>query len=350
VSCLQDRGGRGAVESWEGACTLLGLENALSHVISYGSPDQGLMDLAASNFTEGRFANRSFCTTPVELLSNDGLDSVISHGTGFYWHHAGTDFVVTNWHVLSGRNPFTGDRLSEKGFFPKKVRIYGWSLMSRGDELEMKRPSWTVDIGDDGLEIMRIPPEVNGHIVDIAAIPITMGSAMEKDLDEAGQQKFGALEPRVNLMGGDRISSQAGDDCMIIGYPLAQYTGLMLPVWKRGSLATDTSMAVDQSPAFLVDAATSPAMSGSPIFRRVSGLLRLDRTTGIIAEATGYEFVGVYAGRLESKELDRVNVGYGWFANHVEEAVLISLGRWLKLAMMRNLAKAGEATSGEEDS
>lgn len=121
---------------------------------------------------------------------------------------------------------------------------------------------------------------------------------------------------------------------MIVGYPLITYTGLYLPIWKRGSLATDTNMSVDDSPAFLIDAATSSAMSGSPIFRRVSGVLTKEGD-GTVSETTGYQFVGVYAGRLESAELERVNVGYGWFGNHVDEAIDVSWNRFQRLADLR---------------
>jgi hypothetical protein len=294
-----------------------------------------LLDEAVQNFSGARFATRSFCTTPVELLSRDGLDTRISHGTGFFWHRCGIDYVVTNWHVLSGRNPFTGEMLSvSNGFIPDRIRVHGWKVSSHGNTLSLLRTGWTAELGDEGADIMKEPPMVRGKVVDIAAIPVPPGFVIEKDLDAAGQAKFGRLDPRVNMMTEDKIVSQAGDECMIVGYPLITYTGLYLPIWKRGSLATDTNMSVDDSPAFLIDAATSSAMSGSPIFRRVSGVLTKEGD-GTVSETTGYQFVGVYAGRLESAELERVNVGYGWFGNHVDEAIDVSWNRFQRLADLR---------------
>lgn len=308
----------------------------MPHIITYGSPEQTLLDEAVQNFTDARFSTRSFCTTPVELLSNDGLDTVISHGTGFYWQRNGIDYVVTNWHVISGRNPFTGEMLSvSNGFIPDRIRVHGWKISCHGKKLNMLRTGWTVNLGDEGIEVMREPPRVRGKVVDIVAIPLPEDFVMVRELDDAGKEKFGDLEPRVNLAEEDKISTQVGDDCMIIGYPLTQYTGLLLPIWKRGSISTDTNMTVDNSPAFLIDAATSSAMSGSPIFRRVSSPAMVDTNTRTVSEAVGYQFVGVYAGRLESKDLERVNIGYGWFGNHVDDAIDVSMDRWNAVIALR---------------
>lgn len=307
-----------------------------THKITYGSPDQALINQAITNFTGACFSPLSFCTTPVELLSLDKSESPLSHATGFFWHHRGVDFVVTNWHVITGQNLFTRELIDQKTLFvPRKLRVYGWKIRSEGDVVEMRRPDWTVDLGDDGMKAFLEPPKIDGWAVDIAAIPLPPGFVMERQLDENGQAKFGHIEPRINLTERDKISSQAGDDCVLLGYPFANHTGLYLPVWKRGGIATDTNMAVDGSPAFLIDAATSSGMSGSPIFRRVTGAVKLDKTNGTVSEVRGFEFVGVYAGRLESEELERVNVGYGWFAAQVDAAVSHSWNIWQSILNSR---------------
>lgn len=240
------------------------------------------------------------------------------------------DFVVTNWHAISGRYAFTGDLLDrEMAFVPRKLRVYGWRISGAdGAHMEIKRTGWTVDLGDEGIPLFADPPQVDGRTVDIAAIPLPPNFAMDRKGLPAGRHGFDRVQPCVNLRTQDRIETQAGDECVLLGYPLRQYSGLLLPIWKRGSLATETNMTVDGSPAFLIDAATSSAMSGSPIFRRISGATQVDPATQIVSEIRGFEFLGVYAGRLQSAELAQINVGYGWLGNQVDAAVAVSWTRW----------------------
>ncbi len=307
----------------------------MPHVITYGSPDEELMREAARNFAGATFSRPSFCTTPVELLSNDGLESVIGHGTGFFWQEGGTDYVVTNWHVLSGRNPFTEEIMSPHGFVPERVRVHGWRLSGQNGRLVIGRRAFVLNFGPDGAAAFSTPLRVAGRVLDIVAIPLPADMVWHADLRSPELEEFRDVQPRINLMTQDLIDTEAGDDCVILGYPLKHYTGLMLPLWKKGSLATESNMAVDSSPAFLVDCATSSAMSGAPILRRVAGPVSVDPATERLRQRAGHQLVGIYAGRLQSQELDRINVGYGWFASQIAPAVLASRERWAELLNAR---------------
>jgi hypothetical protein len=308
----------------------------VSNVLSYGSPDQALIDQARLTFASATYSSLSFTTTPVELLSLDGKDHVKKHASGFFWRHAGIDFVITNWHVVSGRNPFTGELLDSKtGFVPQKIKVHGWAIATPQGKVSLKRTGWTADLGEEGARAFANPPIIDGCVVDIAAIPLPARFPMDRAPDISHTSPFATLEPRLNLFKQDRIASQAGDDCVILGYPLKNYTGLYLPIWKRGALATESNMPVDGLPAFLIDAATSPAMSGSPIFRRAVAGAAFDKQTKIVSEVRGFEFVGVYAGRLMDAELNAINVGYGWLASQVEGAVAHSWKIWKGVADVR---------------
>lgn len=315
----------------------------MAHTISYGSPDQGLVNDAIANFTDAKFATLSFCTTPVEILSFDGKDSVIAHGTGFFWHHAGIDFVVTNWHVLSGRNPFTLELMSDKAIIPDRIRIFGWEILTENGQVEFKRASYTYALGEFGREAFAKPPMIGGKVVDIVALPVPPGFAMTRGPDAEGYRKLPPIEPRVNMRAQDKIATEAGDDCVLLGYPLANYSRSRLPIWKRGSIATDTNMAIDGSPAFLIDAATSSAMSGSPVFRRASTAPTVHPETKVVSQFHAVQFIGVYAGRLQSKELSAINVGYCWFANQVDAAVAEAWKIWQAVAEEKSASLAAEA-------
>jgi hypothetical protein len=150
------------------------------HIIGYGSPDQSLIDDAVANFTEAKFANLSFSTTPVEILSVDGKDIVIGHGTGFFWRHDGVDFVVTNWHVLSGRNPFTLELMSDQAIIPDRIRVFGWEILTANGQVEFKRASYTYTLGEYGQEAFSSPPIIEGRVVDIVGLPVPPGFVMKR--------------------------------------------------------------------------------------------------------------------------------------------------------------------------
>lgn len=294
-----------------------------SYVLTYGSPSNSLIDEALKTFTGGRISHLSSCTTPVEILSNDGKDTVVGTASGFFWHHSGRDWIVTNWHVVSGRNIFT-KALAPNGLIPRKIRVYGWVIKHiAGVQISTSRQIFTYTLPDVVIEKLSVPVQVNGKEVDIFALPLPPNFAMRKELPTGqAMNGWGTVKACVNQIEQDKINSEAGDDCMVVGYPLKNHTGLLYPIWKRGSISTDTAFSIDDAPAFLVDAATSSGMSGSPVFRRIVGATEINKATQVISEHKGYQFVGVYAGRLQSAELEKINMGYVWFGSLMEPTLI----------------------------
>ncbi len=72
---------------------------------------------------------------------------------------------------------------------------------------------------------------------------------------------------------------------------------------------------------FLIDSATTSGMSGSPILRRVSTFTADNKELGALQEFHALEFIGVYAGRLQSADLAATNLGYGWYQVLIPEVV-----------------------------
>src|SRR5688572_27098665 len=51
-------------------------------------------------------------------------DRQLGIATGFVWEHQDSYFLVTNWHVITGLHPQTGQPLSESGATPDVLRIW----------------------------------------------------------------------------------------------------------------------------------------------------------------------------------------------------------------------------------
>lgn len=289
-------------------------------VLTYGDGGTAATSAAHANFAGAGLNGLSLTCTPIELLSNDGKDDVVATASGFFWLHDGRPHLVTNWHVISGRNPFTFE-LGPTGFIPRKLRYYGISLTVDGPHVRFERTLWTLELDDEVMAVLEKPPEVAGRAIDIWAVPIAPGIVFGKD---PARKAFSGSETAtcfVNESTGKPIVTRAGDDCFILGYPLNNSAGLRPPIWKRGSIASDTNIGVGGYPIFLVDAAVTPAMSGSPIFRRVVTFAADNKDIGAIQEFTHFEHIGVYAGRLQSALLQATNLGYGWYRSLIDDAI-----------------------------
>ena len=94
------------------------------------------------------------------------------------------------------------------------------------------------------------------------------------------------------------------DDVFVIGYPWGlSGSGGALPIYKRGSIASEPAIDYLGLPRFLIDCRTSAAMSGSPVLVEHSGVWNPNGSmTGDSIIGTLVNFVGVYSGRLLSSE------------------------------------------------
>src|SRR3546814_14653887 len=89
------------------------------------------------------------------------------------------------------------------------------------------------------------------------------------------------------------------------------------PIWKRGSLASDSNVSMNRSPAFLVDSAVTSSMSGSPVLRRFGSKSRISES-GTIVETASYNLIGAYAGRLQRADLEQTNLGSACYPSWIE--------------------------------
>jgi hypothetical protein len=133
----------------------------------------------------------------------------------------------------------------------------------------------------------------------------------------------------------DALSTHVGSQVFITGYPYQHYEGWMLPIWKRGSIASEPLWPFDDKPMFLVDSKTSPGMSGSPVFRRDFGAIPLQNGQ-IVHSKGGTEFVGVYSGRIAGPNMIDLDIGYVWAAYLINELFESSF-HYKKLATKYNI-------------
>ena len=120
------------------------------------------------------------------------------------------------------------------------------------------------------------------------------------------------------------------DDVFVIGYPFgisgsSRDRGAM-PIYKRGSIASEPMLDFDRRPCLLIDCRTFPGMSGSPVVVSHSGLWNPEgKFAGNSIIGTVDNLLGVYSGRMTNRmcEINKVtsDIGVVWKMQAVQQVV-----------------------------
>ena len=269
------------------------------------------------------FDSLSFRTTPIEIHGVDNDESIVGHATGFFWRRNGKSYLITNRHVVTNRNGFTTEYVNQC-LQPLKITFYAgeWispNLLISGQTGQMRFARTAQKIllyNDDNTAAWFEDPLFNQYRTDIVAIPISYSPTINHPTQN----------PFLNEFGYDSLHTFVGADVFIVGYPYRNYEGMMIPIWKRGSIAAEPQFPVDKNPLFFVDALTKDGMSGSPVFRRTFGPAPLANGVLQLDNFVTTEFVGVYSGRMGSTELAQAAIGMAWYANRIDK--IIDAGRF----------------------
>lgn len=238
--------------------------------------------------------------TKLELLC---ANAVIGTATGFFLRHGAQWSLVTNWHVLSGRDPNTGQSHRADGAVPDSCRFYSCFFL---DRKLVWRPNLIslIDQSNGEPNWMQHP---RGQDIDIASISVDVECiGLAKDLlDPTGHRPNMWMSP--------------GMDVLLPGYPLGLTSNGLMPIWKRGSIASSLQFGHSVDQYFFVDTATRSGMSGAPCIAaagptfyelspETSKMVRVDLPAC-------WRFLGVYSGRKNSSDSFEAQVGVVWREN-----------------------------------
>jgi hypothetical protein len=239
----------------------------------------------------------------------------LSVATGFFYQHNVRSFLITNYHVVSGRHPDSGAVLDPRGSCPDSLVLgiasvagiheqsgaqiiqWKWMTLSLYNKDEIAKPVWTEH------------PE-HGRRFDAIAIPL---SGIEETHITAANAES------LNL---DKIRIYPSMEVFILGYPRGMSGGGHFPIWKRGTIATEPDFDLDGLPRFYIDTATREGMSGSPVYAQEVGywLPEGESDPSKASIGKGRRFVGVYSGRIGAEDEFKAQLGIVW-----KESALISL-------------------------
>ncbi|WP_282950262.1 MULTISPECIES: trypsin-like peptidase domain-containing protein [unclassified Sphingopyxis] len=230
-------------------------------------------------------------------------DQRLGVGTAFPWLLPDTSLaLITNWHVAAGRNHETDACLHPMAGVPDHLRVHvpqnersdAPYIVSVATMDAEGRPLWTehptLGRGVDVVALAFVPPP-NLCLMPLNAMPMV------------------SLKQRVSM------------PVFILGFPFGR-TGMGMPVWKQATFASEPCLAPHlDKPYFIVDSASRPGMSGSPVIQRAHGNIELeDGRIGTVGNGDGaFNFVGIYSGRFHTEDVDDAQLGRVWPRALLEE-------------------------------
>lgn len=235
----------------------------------------------------------------IEIYCND---IKISTATGFEVQYK-NKYLITNWHVVSGRNFITKECINSECAIPNKLVITYKKYLS-DDKFE-----WTkneINLLDEEEKKLWYEHPIYGNDIDVVAIPLETHSATQH------HKEAYSLNSNYEL--------SVTEPVFVLGFPLGYIVNSKdepHAIWTSGTVASDPDLDVmikdTKLPAFLIDSKTRQGQSGSPvIYYSESGFdPHYNNGQKIVKAIWGEPFmkeVGIYSGRI-NKNCD---LGYVW--------------------------------------
>jgi len=236
----------------------------------------------------------------IEVCFND---LKLANATGFLVKNGISCFLISNWHVFSGRHPDTGLSVDKDLAIPNKIKVHHHKKGYLGQFVIRE-----YFLSNEEEKPLYIEKRLsNTSMIDVAALEIKI----ESEID------YQFLDLKLSTTD---ILLYPSDSVSIIGFP----DGVSVegfPVWKTGHIASDLDLDYCQKPAFLIDATTKSGMSGSPVIaQRVGGH---PTSNGFNLAGGAQKFLGIYSGRVSDKNLsDLVSVGLVWKLSTILDLIL----------------------------
>ncbi len=213
-------------------------------------------------------------------------DSILKVATGFVVKVDEIHYLITNWHVVTGIDPYTG---IEDEIKPNKL-----SITYNAHELG----NWIVKeekLFDTKGEARWIEHHNTDYKIDVVAIPLVN---IDKDVN---------IIPFDLTLAETDLRPIVASTVSIIGFPAGISWSRMFPIWKTGHIATDPDLDYYGKKLILIDATTRGGMSGSPVVLRTKGPYKKKSGRTVLTDVTVTLFMGVFS--AQSNELE---IGFVW--------------------------------------
>jgi hypothetical protein len=234
-----------------------------------------------------------YSQTSLEITAKNGLKD-LWNGTGFVVNVRNHLYLITNNHIV-------GEEYMKKEYFKKNKK---WPSRDHiPDNLDIKcftnilgqYVRYSVKIRGKSGELLFTKFYENEKdsttILDVVAIPV-----LEYQFPNT---KITWLDS-TNLYSS--LSMYPGQDLFVVGYPSDSGHIYPLPIWKRGTIASESNLLNVKISWFWIDATTRGGMSGSPVFFRGNVIPGKDGGIGF-STGTPTILIGIYSAQNTNLEL-----------------------------------------------
>ena len=231
---------------------------------------------------------------------------MISNATCFFVKCDGQTYLVTNHHVLSGRNSDTGEILDKNAAEPNRIKVF-----------MPKKDGENVVYGEETFQIFELYDQeeqlwkdkmVGSRFIDVAVLKVDVDECFIFNSIEEVEQPF-----------NENTDIEIASSLFVIGFPFGRIGGV-LPIWKKASVASEPNYESDEGfPYFWADTATKKGMSGSPVIYYQRRPVTLVNESEKKVSYYFTKFVGVYSGRID-KDPDS-QLGRVWKASIIDELI-----------------------------
>jgi hypothetical protein len=244
----------------------------------------------------------SLATIPIRPLFNE---TPLPVATGFVWKRRDRFYLITNWHVASATHLFTKTLLLKGGSRPNKFQCH---FIIRVGEYERECIEIAVRDENDNPRWL-VHPLQDRRPVDIIAVPLNAEELKGRV----------ALLP-VNELAPGKLAIMVGMEVFILGYPFG-LAPPAFPVWKRGSIASEPDLVKLDNGYYLIDTASRPGMSGSPVILRSWSNHILESSNWVATTDSPIDrIIGVYSGRKDNSP-EEAQIGMVWQVDYIEEII-----------------------------
>jgi hypothetical protein len=222
-------------------------------------------------------------------------ETFLAHATGFLVGHNNSPLLVTNLHVLTGKDQITGECINKNLAIPNRIEI-----VFHAQNKLWKFVTVSVDLlNDESPRWWRHPSQPE---VDLAVLPIPNVTGVDYYFYNISDE-------------GPRIKLEPMTPVTVIGFPFGESTG-GFPIWTTGFIASEPEVPIKGLEKIYIDSRTRQGQSGSPVITISKGTTILEGGDTQVG-GTLWRFVGVYSGRL-NKESD---IGVVWKLSLLREII-----------------------------
>ena len=235
----------------------------------------------------------SFSAFQVELKRDD---IVLATGTAFFTSVGNRKLLVTNKHIVTGRNTETGECLDKKNAAIPNVMSVLIPITSSKDEGFTCSHWKPFDIplyvdGDEEKPVWDGHPDLS---VDLVGFKFTPSEVNINNL------VLPADDPELPMEVCNRVN--------VIGYPFGVSTD-NFPIWSTGYIASEPAIDINQKPLMYIDSRTRKGNSGSPVVRffHPGETVHINGNSNVAQKPQVY-LLGIYSGRIHPES----DIGMVW--------------------------------------